>query len=448
MKFRKLGRIALATAASLFIGFGTQSCYYYTEAYIIVTGSQYNQVASYREQNQTGLLAQAPHSPLSSGGTNPVRAILLNGGRYVYVLNQGKPTTNADGSITWSGASIAQFSIGGDGSLAFQQNYFSQGRGSLRLALSTAGNYLYVLDQYQPQGSDSNTTPATPAVSPITPCYDATANVFRPAGDITVFSIDPNTGRLFLVQNQQQQNSFGTPLTYFPIGCGATDFHFLGAYLYTAEKSDPTNPGITGPVIYAYSASATNGQLTQVAGGSQPVPGATNIAVLGTSGNGSWLYALDNGTNEIFTFTNGGSNGLLSAISTGAARPNVPNTAGMTALTTDSNTKYLYVANTQSTALGQPQSVIAGFSITTGVGNLTPFGVDQNNNPFFGVGSGPVCIFEDPSHQYIYTANAADSTITGSKLNPDTGTLANLSKGSTFKTVGTPTWCLYSSNTN
>ena len=68
MKFRKLGRIALATAASLFIGFGTQSCYYYTEAYIIVTGSQYNQVASYREQNQTGILTQAPHSPLSSGG--------------------------------------------------------------------------------------------------------------------------------------------------------------------------------------------------------------------------------------------------------------------------------------------------------------------------------------------------------------------------------------------
>jgi 6-phosphogluconolactonase len=448
MKFSKLGRIALATAASLFIGFGTQSCYYYTEAYIIVTGSQYNQVASYREQNQTGKLTQSPHSPLSSGGNNPIRALLLNGGRYVYVLNQGTPKTNADGSITWTGASIAQFSIGGDGSLAFQQNYFSQGRGSLRFALSTAGNYLYVLDQYQPLGNDANTTPASPSVGTSTPCYDASAGVYRPAGDITVFSIDPNTGRLFLVQNQQQQNSFGTPLTYFPLGCGAIDFHFLSNYLYTAENSDPANPGIAGQVIYAYSVNPSNGQLTQVPGGSQPVPGATNIAVLGTSASGTYLYVLDNGTNQIFTFTNNGGNGLLSSISTGAAF-NAPNTSGMTALTTDSNSKYLYVANTQSTSLGAAKSVISAFNITQSSGALTLFNVSPaNNTATFGVGTTPVCIFEDPSHQYIYTANAGSSDITGSKLDPNTGTLTNLSKGSTFATVGTPTWCLYSSNTN
>jgi 6-phosphogluconolactonase (cycloisomerase 2 family) len=447
MKFRKLGRIALATAASLFIGFGTQSCYYYTEAYIIVTGSQYNQVASYREQNQTGVLTQAPHSPLSSGGTNPIRALLLTGGRYVYVLNEGTPKTNADGSLTWSGANIAQFSIGGDGSLSFQQNYFSQGRGSIRFALSTNGTYLYVLDQYQPLGSDPNTTPSSPTISTATPCFDASAGVYRPAGDITVFNIDTNTGRLFLVQNQQQQNSFGTPLTYFPVGCGAIDFHFLSSYLYTAENSDPTNTSITGQVLYAYNVNPSNGQLTQVAGGSQPVPGATNIAVLGASGSGSYLYVLDNGTNQIFTFTNSGGNGLLSSISTGAV-PNVPNTAGMTALTTDSSNKYLYVTNTQSTSLGSSASVIAAFTITTGTGTLTPFGVNQNNAPVFPTGSGPVCIFEDPSHQYIYTANAGSSNITGAKLNPNTGTLTSLSKGSTFTTVGTPTWCLYSSNTD
>jgi 6-phosphogluconolactonase (cycloisomerase 2 family) len=156
---------------------------------------------------------------------------------------------------------------------------------------------------------------------------------------------------------------------------------------------------------------------------------------------------LDNGTNQIFTFTNSGGNGLLSSISTGAV-PNVPNTAGMTALTTDSSNKYLYVTNTQSTSLGSSASVIAAFTITTGTGTLTPFGVNQNNAPVFPTGSGPVCIFEDPSHQYIYTANAGSSNITGAKLNPNTGTLTSLSKGSTFTTVGTPTWCLYSSNTD
>jgi len=446
MKFRKFGRIALATAASLFIGFGTQSCYYYTEAYIIVTGSQYNQVASYREQNQTGVLEAAPHDPLSSGGTNPIRALLLNGGRYVYVLNQGKPTVNSDGSITWSGANISLFSIGGDGSLSFQQSYFSQGFGSLRLALSTGGDYLYVLDEYQPNSTPNNTAAST-APSTATPCFDSSAGVYRPAGDITVFNIDTSTGRLFLVQNQQQQNALGTPLTYFPLGCGPIDFHFLSTYLYTAENSDPANPTTAGQVVYAYNASATNGQLTQVAGGSQPITGATNISVLGTSASGNYLYVLDNGSNQIFTFTQGG-NGLLSSISTGAAA-NAPNAAGMTALTTDSNNRYLFVTNTQSPSLGQSASVISAFDITANTGTLTLFNVNPaNNTATFGVGTTPVCIFEDPSHQYIYTANAGSSNITGAKLDPNTGTLTNLSKGSTFTTVGTPTWCLYSSNTD
>jgi len=438
MKFRKFGRLALALAASLLLGFGTQSCHYdYTEAYIIVTGSQYNQVASYREQNETGILFAAPHDPLSSGGNNPIRAQLLNGGRYVYVLNQGKPTTNSDGSITWTGANVSVFSIGGDGSLSYQLSYPSQGFGSLRLALSSTGGYLYVLDEYQP-GSTPNTTPASSAVSAATPCYDSANKVYRPAGDVTVFSIDANTGRLFLVQNQQQQNSLGTPLTYFPVGCAPIDFHLVNTYLYTAEASDPASGNTQ--VVYAYNA-ATTGQLIQVPGGAQPITGATNIGVISASASGGYIYVLDNGTNQIFIFTQG-SNGLLSAIS-GGAFPNLAGASGMSALATDSQSKFLYIANTQASGLYQSGSVISAFDITTGSGDLTTLAPG-----FFGTGATPVCIFEDPSHQYLYTADAGSSTVTGSLIEPNTGILTNLRKGTQFPTVGTPTWCLYSSNTD
>lgn len=438
MKFSKFGRIALALAASLVLAFGTQSCSYdYTEAYVIVTGSQYNQVASYLEQNETGILFAAPHDPLSSGGTNPIRAQLLTGGRYVYVLNQGKPTVNSDGSITWTGGNISVFSVGGDGSLAYQISYPSQGFGSLRLALGTGGGYLYVLDEYQP-GSTPNTTPASPTVSPATPCYDSANNVYRPAGDVTVFSIDASTGRLFLVQNQQQQNSLGTPLTYFPVGCGPIDFHLASTYLYTAEASDPSTGNTQ--VVYAYAAAST-GQLIQVPGGSEPITGATNISVIGASASGTYVYVLDNGTNQIFIFTQG-SNGLLSAIS-GGAYPNLAGATGMTALTTDSGSKYLYITNTQASGLYASGSVISAFDITTGSGDLTPLAPG-----FFGTGATPVCIFEDPSHQYLYTADAGSSTITGALIDPNTGILTNLRKSTSFGTIGTPTWCLYSSNTD
>jgi 6-phosphogluconolactonase len=440
MKLSNVGRIALALVASLALIVGTQSCSYnYTEAYVIVTGSQYNQVGSYKEDNDTGQLYPAQRGVVSSGGSNPIRAVLLNGGRYVYVLNQGTPKViDAAGDIQWSGANISLFSIGGDGSLSYQLSYPSQGFGSQRLGLSINGNYLYVLDRYQP-GSTPNETAGSAAQSAAFPCYDSTNNVYRPAGDITVFSIDPSTGRLFLVQNQQQQNNLGTPLSYFPVGCGAIDMYMGSNFLYTAEASDPATGNTQ--VVYAYAASATTGQLTQVPTPSQQIIGATNITVIGGSASKGYVYVLDSGTNNIFVFTPG-TNGLLTAISI-PSTANDGQTGGMTALTSDSSSKYLYIANTQALGINQAQSALSIFDIFAGSGVLTPA-----TPPTYPTGATPVCVFEDPSKQYIYTADAGSSQVTGAAFDPNTGTLTPLPKGSQFTVVGTPTWCLYSSNTD
>jgi len=445
MKLSKFGRISLALAASLVIAFGTDSCHYnYTEAYIIVTGSQYNQVASFKENNETGVLLPAPNDPQSSVGNNPIRAALLIGGRYVYVLNEGSPTLQSDNTIAWKGGGIALFSIGGDGQLAYQTFYSSQGLGSIRLAISLAGTYLYVLDQYQP-GTTPGVTPASTTQTAATPCYDSTTGVWRPAGDVTVFSIDGNTGRLFLLQNQQQQNSQGTPLSYFPIGCGPIDFHLTTNYLYTGEQEDPASGNTQ--VVYTYSVLPVTGQLVQVPGGAQPI-GTSSMAVIGSDAANHYIYVLDNGSNMIYTFT-AGNNGLLSAIASGGAVPNYPGASGMTALTTDSASKFLYITNTQAIGLGNSQSVISAFTINPTTGALQPLAAAGSSTvSFFPTGPSPQCIFEDPSHQFIYTADADGSVITGAAYRSDTGQLANLPKQSTFPTVGTPTWCLYSANTD
>ncbi len=448
MKFRIFGRVALALAASLVLIGGMDSCHYdYTEAYVIVTGSQYNQVASYLEQNETGKLFAAPGDPLSSGGYNPIRAVVLTGGRYVYVLNEGKPTMDSSGNITWSGGNISLFSIGGDGGLSYQLSYPTVGNGSIRLAISSSGNFLYVLDQYQPSGT-LYTTPASTSQSAAFPCYDSTNGVYRPAADVSVFSIDTNTGRLFLIQNQQTQNPVThQDLSYFPLGCGVVDFHQASGYLYTVENSDPNNTQSTGPVptgtgqvVYPYQ-TQTTGQLLQAPGGSQVLDGTENVTVIAGSQSGSWIYVLDSGTNLIYTFTTGG-NGLLSAIAS-AAQPNYSGTSGMSALTTDSSSKFLYITNTQSPALGFSTSVISAFQITAGSGIL-----QQLPESPYQTGSDPVCIFEDPSHQYMYTADGVSNEITGKAIEPQTGILGNLPKGSGFPTVGTPTWCTYSANTD
>jgi 6-phosphogluconolactonase len=450
MKFRIFGRVALALAASVVLVGGMDSCHYdYTEAYVIVTGSQYNQVASYLEQNETGRLFAAPGGPLSSGGSDPIRAVLLTGGRYVYVLNHGTPTMDSSGNISWGGQSIALFSIGGDGGLSYQQSYPSVGNGPVRIAVSSSGNFLYVLDSYEPSATGTaTTTPGSASQSSTYPCYDSTNKVYRPVADISVFSIDPNTGRLFLVPNQQEQSPIThQDLSYFPLGCGVVDFHQASGYLYTVEASDPTNTASTGPapsgngeVVYPYQAQTT-GQLIQAPGGSQVLSGTENVTVIGGSQSGSYIYVLDSGANLIYTYTAGG-NGLLTGIAS-ASEPNYSGTSGMSALTTDSNSRFLYITNTQSPALGFSNSVITAYTITPSSGVL-----QQLAESPYGVGSDPVCIFEDPSHQYMYTADGVSNEITGKAIEPQTGILGNLPKGSGFATVGTPTWCLYSSNTD
>jgi len=450
MKLRNLGRVFLALTVSLVLVGAMDSCAYNYDgiAYVIVTGSKYNQIASYEEDYGTGRLTAVSDRPDSSGGQDPIRAVLLTRGRYVYVLNHGTPTVASDGTITWTGGNISLFSISSDGMLSYRSSYPSEGNGSVRLALSAGGNFLYVLDEFEPSGT-ADTTPASSTQSTASPCYDAAHKVYRSPGDVTVFSIHATTGGLSLVPNQELHNSSGADLNYFPLGCNPVDMYQGAGYLYTAEVSDPTNSSDTsgtgqiiggGEVVYRYQA-ATSGQLLAVAGGSQIIGGTVGISVIDGSVSGKYIYLLDAATNSIYPFTPG-ANGVLSAISGGS----IPNAGGaganleMDSLTTDSASHYLYIANAASPAMGLPDSAISAFTIDPTNGRLTPMA--SGTKGVFPTGSGPVCIFEDASQQFIYTADAASSVITGAAFNPYTGFLTNLAAGSIFQTVETPTWCL------
>jgi DNA-binding beta-propeller fold protein YncE len=59
----------------------------------------------------------------------------------------------------------------------------------------------------------------------------------------------------------------------------------------------------------------------------------------------------------------------------------------------------------------------------------------------FGSGASPQCIIEDPSNQFLYTANFDDSSVTGAVINSTTGTLTTLRRNTTFTAAGNPTWC-------
>jgi 6-phosphogluconolactonase (cycloisomerase 2 family) len=442
MKFKKSGQIILALVVSLGLSFGLTSCVNdYTVAYLYVTGSYQNQIGAFKISNNTGNLSAIPGSPFGSGGTNPIREVVSTTGRYLYVLNGGTPTTpDANGNFGYTGANIAVYSVGGNGVLAFQQSYSSQGYGTIRMALSSTGSYMYVLDEYAPSATDASGNPllASTALQTGLSCQDS-SGLYHPTGDITVFAVDPNTGRLSLVTNNQLQTPTGAQLTYFPVGCEPIDFEVTGGFVLTADTSDP----VTGNsyTVFPYSVNTSSGQLTTTQN-TEFVTGASSISAIGSDHAQHYIYILDPLQDNIYYYTVG-SNGLLQSVN-GSPTSNTNSVAGNPIqLTSDSKSQFLYVANAgPASGVGQANSDISAYTISSN-GNLAPI----KGSPF-GTDAGPQCIIEDPSNQYLYTANAGASTVAGQVLDPRSGVLTKLRNQSSYPTVKNPTWCVADGHTD
>ena len=431
MKLSRIGRVSMALVVSVAMGLGMTACGGGTIGFMWVLGTRYNQIAAFKIDDFTGNLTTPPGSPFPSGGTNPVSLVVKPGGRYLYVINKGGGlATDANGGVTCpangaGGGAIAEFAIGGQGVLTFQQTFQSQGCTPVWAAHDSTGNFLYVLDQYAPStGCLPNGQPDPPS----TACN----------GEITVFSVDPNTGRLTLVLNQQIKVP-GTQLqlTYFPVGALPKMMALSGSCLFTLDND-------ANQTVFPYSSGA-NGQLTLTTN-STINSGATRATSI--IGGGSSVYITDAGaanTNtpgQILPFTVGGTTCSLNTI-TGGATQNLSPGANPSYALVDSKDKYLYVANQSSTNSTIANSSLSGFFFQSN-GTFQAIPDTPGLNPY-PIGAGPVCIVEDPSNQYLYTSNG-DGTVTGKVLYAPTGQLSNLTRGSTFTAVGQATCLAVSGN--
>jgi 6-phosphogluconolactonase len=413
MKLSGSGRFVLACAVSVALTLGMSSCGGGTVGYLWVMEGKAaangagNTISGYKIDNNSGNLTEIVRSPFTSGGLSPVMAVVRPGGRYVYVLNQNDAVN-----------SVAQFSVGGDGVLTFQQAFASQGGTPQWMDISVAGDYLYVLDSVSP-----NTTSI---------CASPTALLSKPCGSITVFSIDPDTGRLTLIQNQSVKVN-GTFLTYTTTGPVPSRIKTTASGVVVVVNGDQT--------VSTYQV-GTSGQLTVNANSTQIIdspPTVDNITSI-TIGS-SYLYLTDGLNNRILQYTVS-STGVLQPV-TGGIVANTP--VGVTPVWTytDSASKFLYVLNQNNTSTTTNKSSISAYTIQSN-GNLTPQG--SNLNPY-AVGSGPVCMIEDPSKQWVYTSNQ-DGTVTGYHINHADGTLTVLQHGSTFQAQGKPACLLVSGITS
>jgi 6-phosphogluconolactonase (cycloisomerase 2 family) len=442
MKFKKFGKALLMSAISAGVALSITSCVQsYTVGFLYVTGNQTAQstgngvISGFKIDHNTGALKPVNGLPVSSGGSNPGRAVLLTGGRFLYVLNRG---SHSDGSACTAAnpctnANITQFAIGGNGILTSQGTFFTQGNNPSRIFADSSGKYLYVLDQNSPSSASCSL-----ALGPsVTTC-----------GDITAFNIDSTTGRLSLVVNAQVTSASGTPLPFFPVPANPIDFLLSNSIVLTLSGT----PG-TGDSVFPYTFNPANGQLTVNQNSSQPlgISNATGLALAG-----GITYVMDNGPNNNSPSTHGqilaytlGSNGALQAQPNGvfALNPVQTNPVYMIA---ENGGKWLYVANQgDNTNTNNAQSGISAFTITTTPYNLQPI---ANGGQSSGIGAGPQCILEDPSNQFVYTANFNSSDVTGLSIDKNAGNLAPLSQRTkakdSYAIPGPAAWCVVTGRTS
>jgi 6-phosphogluconolactonase (cycloisomerase 2 family) len=438
MKFWKYSRVALALIGSVVLGLSITCCGVYTTGYMYVTGAQFNQIGAYKIDHDFGYLTPVTGSPFANAGGTPMQEAVIPGGRYLAVVSQGTRGVAGTGSVSI-------YSIGGGGVIAFQHTYFTSGINPVAIAIAPAGNYLYVLDQLAPpdviNGVDQNAG----------------------RGDVTVFAINGASGKLTLITNQNTFNTNGTQLPYFTVNYNPVMLVPAGGYLYILDQAynpnlvtppaacvnaPPTSSCVT-PDVFLYAINTSNGQLTLTQNAPLTLgiqPGAASTIGLATGGK--YLYILDTalGVNSgrILPFTIGGGGVLQSLV--GGPTNNIANVTYPDAVIANSNAQFLYVANYGPSSIFQPNSAISAFTISTANGQLQPLPVSSGSNPFQ-TGSGPIWMVIDPTNQYLYTADHNSNTITGRIMGATNGQLSSMFKGTTFPTVGQPTFAVVSGRT-
>jgi hypothetical protein len=440
MKFTKFGKALLMSALSVAVIFGVSSCVQsYTVGFSYVTGTLtagtagQGIVSGFKIDHNTGRLKAINTLPVASGGSYPVRAVLLTGSRFLYVLNKG---TNAQGGSECTPtdpcqANITEFAVGGNGVLTAQETFYTQGMNPFRMVADAPGNYLYVLDHDSPSGAA---------------CSLALGAGVNTCGDITAFQINSTTGRLQLVVNAQVTAANGAALPYFPVPANPIDFSLSSGFILTLSGT-----AATGDSVFPYTYNQGTGQLSVNSNNSQILQGvgAATAIVNGSS----FVYVLDNegtlvqgsepgATSQILSFSVG-TNGALQA-QTGSVVADDPTLNNPIYMIIESKGKFAYVINQGNNTQGtNAQSGIVGYSLDPSTHQLV-----QLPGPTFGSGAGPQCLVEDPSDQFVYSADFNDSAVTGRVVDPNSGELNQLRSTSTFALGGPATWCLVDGRTS
>ncbi|MGH9590943.1 MAG: lactonase family protein [Terracidiphilus sp.] len=375
MKFSKTSQLVVASAIGLAAASFLAGCQIVTIDYVFVAcsaGGSTGEILTYAADSQSGALRQV-NKAVTSGISDPVALATSSNYFSLYVANQGN-------------SSIAHFGIADTGVLS-PLDTVTTAEPPIYLAVNQADTYLYVI---------SGATSATLTEYPLDKDGKIGAAVAQEA-----LTLPSNPGDTIV----------STSVVVLPNNSGV----YVSAYDQSAY-----NPG--GSVSSTAHPGWIFGFNVDSSGGLAPTPGnpyqagvkpASLAAEPSSTSVNRFIYATDFASNQLIGYTIQ-SNNALSFMINGPFRTG----SQPTAIQVDPRGSYIYLANSLD-------NDVSAYTINLPTGTPSTV-VNVTSSALYSTDTQPVALAIDPAlARFVYTANFLGNSISGFRLNPDSGSLTD-----------------------
>jgi 6-phosphogluconolactonase (cycloisomerase 2 family) len=371
MKLSKLSRTILVSSLGLVLATLLTSCEIVTIDYLFVANSAgagsstTGEIQTYDVDSQSGAIRNgAP--PVSSGGNNPVAIAITADYANLYVVNQASNN-------------VVHFALADTGVLT-QKDLVTTSPSPISIAVNTAGTYLYVVSGPNPS---------------VLTAYSLSGGTIGSAAAQVTLSVPGYAGD-----------------TLAPTGVTAlanNNAVYVTAYDQSAYNPGGTTTSIANPGwIFGY-AVGTGGALTPAIG--NPWKAGIKPVAIASDPTNRFVYVTDFASNQMIGYTIQSGSVLNFMINGPFAAGSEP-----TALTVDPRGKYVYASNGLS-------NTVTAFTIDLGTGTPTAI-INTTGSQTTSTDTEPVSVVVDAAlGRFVYTANYLGNSVSGFRLNPDTGAL-------------------------
>jgi 6-phosphogluconolactonase (cycloisomerase 2 family) len=374
MKLRKLSQLALASGIGLAVAATLTACQLVTVDYVFLAGSAATTsggaIQTFAVDSESGALRYANNTgttPVDSGGSSPVSMAVDASYTNLYVANQGNN-------------SIVHFTIDASGNLT-NSDTITLSDTPVALSVAPSGSALYVV-----YGSSSATL----------------AEYSLSSGKIGSVTAQES----LTIPGYAEDTVLPTAVTVMANGAGVyATVYDKSAYNPGGTTTSTANPGW----VYSF-AIGSGGALTPTA--DSPYKAGVKPSALVVDPANRFLYITDFASNQMIGFSISSGTSLNYLISGPYKTGNQPS-----AITIDPRGKFLYVANSLDSTV-----ISYAIDLTTGIPSATLATTGSSSNA---TDTQPNAIVVEPAEaRYVYTANTLGNSVSGFRLNINTGVIA------------------------